>query len=173
MKFIKCNHAEHATAILAIFNDAIKNSSALYDYQPRTPDTMLNWFNNKQQHQFPVIGVVDERGTLLGFASYGTFRAFPANKYTVEHAIYIHPHHRGKGLGRRLLEKLIEAATEQQYHTMIGAIDLHNSGSISLHQRLGFDHCGTIKHAGFKFGKWLDLCFYQLILATPLQPVDG
>jgi phosphinothricin acetyltransferase len=72
-----------------------------------------------------------------------------------------------------LLKALIEMAGEQGVHLLIGGIDTANEGSIALHKRLGFVHSGTIKQAGFKFGRWLDLAFYQLTLETPLQPVDG
>ncbi|MDX3774904.1 N-acetyltransferase family protein [Chromatiaceae bacterium AAb-1] len=173
MQFIHCTYESHAAAILDIFNDAIANSTALYDYKARTAETMIAWFRAKEAGNFPVIGVVDAEGTLLGFASYGTFRAWAAYKYSVEHSVYIHKDHRGKGLGQALLKKLISCATEQQYHTMIGGIDIANSGSIRLHERMGFTHAGTIRQAAFKFGRWLDLGFYQLILETPHQPVDG
>ena len=173
MKFIDCTLDEHADAILDIFNDAIVTSTALYDYQPRPRESMDGWFKTKQANGFPVIGVVDEQGALLGFASYGTFRAWPAYKYSVEHSVYVHKDHRSKGLGLLLMERLIAAARERQVHVMVGGIDMANQGSIALHERLGFVHAGTIQQAGFKFGRWLDLGFYQLVLDTPTQPVDG
>jgi len=173
MRLIPCTEALHASAILAIFNDAIVNSTALYDYKPRAPESMGPWFATKRSNGFPVIGAEDDAGQLLGFASYGSFRAWPAYKYSVEHSIYIHPDHRGAGLGRTLLEALIVAARERDVHTMIGGIDASNAASIALHTRLGFEHAGTIRQAGFKFGRWLDLAFYQRLLDTPLQPVDG
>jgi len=173
MKFIDCTLEAHADAILDIFNDAIVNSTALYDYKPRSRESMDGWFKTKQAHGFPVIGAVDEQGTLLGFASYGTFRAWPAYKYSVEHSVYVHKDHRGKGLGLALMEQLIVAARRQQLHVMVGGIDIANEGSIALHLKLGFVHSGTIKQAGFKFGRWLDLGFYQLVLETPEYPVDG
>lgn len=173
MQFIKCTYSDHADAILDIFNEAIVNSTALYDYQPRQPESMASWFQTKEIGDFPVIGAIDQFEQLVGFASYGTFRNWPAYKYSIEHSVYIHPDHRRKGIGSALMQQLIFAATEQQYHTMIGGIDMTNTGSISLHEQLGFTHTGTIQQAGFKFGRWLDLGFYQLILATPLQPVDG
>jgi phosphinothricin acetyltransferase len=71
------------------------------------------------------------------------------------------------------MQRLIELAQEQNYHTLIGSIDASNQGSIALHEKLGFVHAGTIRHAGFKFGDWLDLAFYQLLLPTPLRPIDG
>ena len=170
---VLCTEERHAGQILAIFNEAIANSTALYDYKPRTPESMVTWFATKRANNFPVIGLEDDAGKLLGFASYGTFRAFPAYKYTVEHSVYIEKDSRGQGLGRKLLEAIVARAEEQGVHVLVGAIDLSNSASIELHKRLGFEHCGTIKQAAFKFGRWLDLAFLQKTLATPLQPVDG
>lgn len=173
MKIVDCSHAAHAPAILAILNEAILTSTALYDYAPRAPESMVTWFRAKEQGRFPVIGIESESGELMGFASYGTFRAFPAYKYSVEHAIYVHKDHRRKGLARRLMQHLIERARQQEFHVLIGGIDMDNRGSIALHESLGFTHAGTIRQAGFKFGRWLDLGFYQLLLETPLAPRDG
>jgi phosphinothricin acetyltransferase len=145
----------------------------LYDYQPRAADSMVGWFDAKQRGNYPVIGVEDDTGTLAGFASYGPFRAWPAYKYTVEHSVYVSAATRGQGVGRMLLGALILAAERQDYHVMVGGIDAANSISIKLHESLGFRACGVVKHAGFKFGRWLDLAFYQLILRTPSRPVDG
>jgi len=173
MRFVSCTHDEHALAILDIFNEAIANSTALYDYHPRTPESMEPWFNAKATGRFPVIGAVSESNELLGFASYGTFRAWPAYKYSVEHSVYVHQNHRGSGIGFALMNQLISAAIEQQYHIMVAGIDVANSTSIALHERLGFVHSGTIRQAGFKFGRWLDLALYQLTLPTPNEPTDG
>jgi L-amino acid N-acyltransferase len=81
--------------------------------------------------------------------------------------------HRGKGLGEALMVRLIDAARAQDRHVMIGGIDVENTASVALHRKLGFEHAGTIRQAAFKFGRWLDLAFYQLVLETPLAPVDG
>ena len=173
MNFVSCSHEQHAQAILEIFNDAILNSTALYDYKPRAPESMVGWFKTKEAGGFPVIGIENENNELMGFASYGTFRAWPAYKYSVEHSVYLKAEHRGKGLGNALMNKLIEAARAHERHVMVGGIDIENAASVALHRKLGFEHAGTIKHAAFKFGRWLDLAFYQLILETPLAPVDG
>lgn len=172
MRLTRCD-ASFSDQILAIFNDAILNSTALYDYKTRTKDSMALWFENKRKGNFPVIGAVGDAGELLGFASYGTFRAWPAYKYSVEHSIYIAAQHRGRGLGKVLLQEVINSAREQNYHALIGAIDSQNSASIRLHKRLGFEHVGTLRQVGFKFGRWLDLDLYQLLLDTPPQPEDG
>lgn len=173
MKVVACEPARHSAAILAIFNDAIANSTALYDYRPRTAATISGWFDAKAKGNYPVIGLEHDSGELAGFASYGPFRAWPAYKYTVEHSIYVDARFRGQGAGRLLLREIIAAAEQQDYHVMVGGIDATNDVSIRLHESLGFTHSGTVKHAGFKFGRWLDLAFYQLILRTPATPVDG
>jgi L-amino acid N-acyltransferase YncA len=173
MKIVNCEPARHSDGILAILNEAIANSTALYDYKPRTRDNMTNWFEAKRGGAFPVIGVESDSGELMGFASYGTFRAWPAYKYTVEHSVYVDANHRGQGVGRVLLRAIIDAAERQDYHVMVGGIDAANAVSIRLHESLGFTACGIVRHAGFKFGRWLDLAFYQLILRTPAAPADG
>lgn len=172
LKILDCTENDKG-AILEIFNDAIVNSTALYDYQPRTLNSMDNWFNSKRAGKFPVIGAYNEKNELLGFSSYGTFRNFPAYKYTVEHSVYVKGTFRGKGIGIFLLKEIINRAQEQQYHTLIGCIDAQNLVSINLHKKMGFEFCGTIKQAGFKFGKWLDIVFYQLLLQTPECPNEN
>jgi L-amino acid N-acyltransferase YncA len=173
LQLVPCTYEPHAREVLDILNEAIVNSTAVYDYKPRATESMVAWFHAKQAGRYPVIGAIAEDGRLLGFASYGSFRAWPAYKYSVEHSVYVHKDHRGKGIGLALMRELIEAAQKQQYHVMIGGIDLANRGSIALHEKLGFFHAGTVQHAGFKFGRWLDLAFYQLILKVPEAPVDG
>jgi L-amino acid N-acyltransferase YncA len=170
---IPCDYQRHAQPILAIFNDAIANSTVLYDYKPRTMETMAGWFEAKLKGAYPVIGVESDSKELMGFATYGTFRAWPAYKYTVEHSVYVEERFRGRGLGKFLLKEIIAAAQGQNYHNLVGVIDASNTVSIRLHETMGFACCGTIRQAGFKFGRWLDVLFYQLILPTPPQPADG
>ena len=173
MQIVACDYATHAAAILALMNDAILTSTALFDYVPRKPESMVEWFRAKEARRFPVLGAVADDGTLLGFATYGSFRAWPAYKYTIEHSVYVHRDHRRKGIARELMMRLIAEAERQDYHVMVAGIDAANSASIALHEQLGFARCGVIHHAGFKFGRWLDLVFYELQLSTPAKPVDG
>jgi phosphinothricin acetyltransferase len=172
MKLISCTEA-YASQILDIYNDAILNTTALYDYKPRTMETMQVWFETKRLNNFPVIGIVDETGRLMGFGSYGQFRIRPAYKYTIENSLYVHRDFRGRGLGKILLAEIIEKAKSQQFHCIIGVIDAENQISIGLHESFGFEHVGTFKEVGFKFGKWLDAAFMQLTLQTPEYPVEG
>jgi phosphinothricin acetyltransferase len=173
MKLVAGDERRHSAAILDIFNEAIVNSVALYDYEPRTMDSMSLWFAGKRLKDYPVICAENDAGEFMGFASYGSFRERPAYKYTVEHSVYIGSRFRGQGVGRALLSAAIAAAGRQDYHVMVGGIDTSNVASIKLHESLGFTHCGTVRQSGFKFGRWLDLALYQKILATPASPVDG
>jgi L-amino acid N-acyltransferase YncA len=173
MRLVECSLAEHGGAILEILNDAIVSSTALYDYTPRALSSMAGWFELKRAGSFPVWGALDAADTFVGFATYGTFRAWPAYKYSVEHSVYVARDARGVGVGNRLMQRLIQSGAEQGLHTLIGGIDAANHGSIAFHEKLGFVHAGTVKQAGFKFGRWLDLAFYQLLLPTPHTPVDG
>ena len=172
MEVIHCSAKLHAAAVLEILNEAIAHSTALYEYQPRSPQNVRAWFAEKKAARFPVIGM-EQAGVLLGFATYGTFRPHAAYKYSVEHSVYVHKDHRGRGIGLALMQELIALARQQQYHLLVGGIDVSNATSVRLHERLGFTHAGTIRQAAFKFGRWLDLGFYQLILETPEKPVDG
>jgi phosphinothricin acetyltransferase len=173
MKIVDCSFDAHAAAILAILNEAIVTSTALYDYVPRPPESMIGWFQAKRERGFPVIGAQSDAGELLGFASFGSFRAWPAYKYTVEHAIYVHRDHRRQGIARLLIGELLERARRQDVHVMVGAIDMDNAASIALHESLGFRSAGVLREAGFKFGRWLDLGLWQVVLGTPLAPRDG
>jgi L-amino acid N-acyltransferase YncA len=172
VKVIRCGR-EHSAQILAIFNEVIASSTALYDYKARDSAMMASWFDVKEKGSFPVVGVLDDTDKLMAFGSYGTFRAWPAYKYTVEHSVYVERSSRRRGAGRLVLAKLIELAQTQGYHNLIAGIDAENSASIALHQKLGFELCGTVKHAGFKFGRWTDLQLHQRILPGPEAPIDG
>src|ERR1019366_3169415 len=98
MTIVQCEYQRHAKPILAIFNEAIANSTALYDYKPRTMEIMTAWFEAKLNGKYPVIGLESDSGELMGFASYGTFRAWPGYKYTVEHSVYVDARFRGRGI---------------------------------------------------------------------------
>lgn len=154
---------EDLPAILEIMNDAILNTTAIYDYNARTTEYINNWFEKKQSDDLPVI-VGDLEGKTIGFGSYGIFRAFDGYKYSVEHSIYIADGFRGKGRGGELLQKLIALAKGQGFHTLIAGIDADNEGSCRFHSKFGFVKVGRFREVGYKFDRWLDLVFMQLLL---------
>ena len=154
---------EDTLAILDIVNHNILNSTALYDYKPRTLENQIAIFEEKLKKGFPIIVAVDNE-TLVGFGYYSEFRFREAYKFTVEHSVYAHPNHIGKGIGKLILENLINLAKLQKLHTMIGVIDAENQSSIEFHKKFGFEIAGTIKDSGFKFDRWLHSVFMQKIL---------
>jgi len=150
--------------ILEIYNHAIINTTAVYSEQPHTLDMRLAWYNDRISNGFPVF-VAETDGEIAGFSTFGHFRAWPCYRYTVEHSVYVHIDHRGKGLSKLLLQPLIDRAREMKLHAMIAGIDGENGVSYRLHQSFGFVEVAHFKEVGFKFGRWLDLKFMELILS--------
>ena len=158
-------------AILEIYNDAILHTTAIYDYKPHSINDRIVWYDKKIAEGLPVL-VFEENSVVTGFATFGAFRAWPAYKYTIEHSVYVHPNYQGKKIGSALLCELTKIANEKGYATMVAGIDASNAGSIIMHKKLGFTECGTISSAGYKFGRWLDLVFYQYSLKGPEKPTE-
>ena len=150
-------------AIIEIINDAILNSTALYDYNIRTLNTQVAIFEEKLQKGFPVI-VAESNNEVVGFGYYSEFRFREAYKFTVEHSVYANKNAIGKGIGKLLLNELIERAKKQNLHTMIGVIDSENTNSIDFHKKFGFEEVGFIKESGFKFDRWLHSVLVQKML---------
>lgn len=150
-------------AILVIYNDVIAKTTAVYDYEPHSLEMRTKWYDSKMQAGFPVF-VACENERIVGFSSYGPFRAWAAYKYSVENSVYVSADDRGKGIGKLLLAPLIKSATEKNMHTILAGIDASNKASIHLHELFGFKEVAYMKEVGYKFDKWLDLVFLQLIL---------
>jgi L-amino acid N-acyltransferase YncA len=149
--------------LLSIYNDIILHTTAVYDYEPHTLEMRKHWFETKKQQGFPVF-VAEEDKMILGFSSIGPFRAWAAYKYSVENSVYVAAAARGKGIGKLLLPPLVEAAKRLQLHTIIAGIDAANEASLKLHKSFGFQEVAHFKEVGWKFERWLDLKFLQLIL---------
>ena len=159
--------------ILEIYNDVILHTTAVYTYKPHTPAMRKAWYDDKVKAGYPVF-VAEEDGRVIGLSSYGPFRAWPAYKYTVENSVYVAESSRGKGVARLLMQPLIDAARNQGYHAIIAGIDSSNEPSIRLHRSFGFEEVAHFREVGYKFGRWLDLTFLELLLeGSPAQPVDG
>jgi len=150
-------------AILAIYNDAVINTTAVFDLTPRDMEAQRNWFSAKQSSKMPVLAAVQD-GAVVGFASYGIYRPWAAYLYSVENSIYVAPEHRGEGIGTMLLAALLKRAEAENYHTMIAGIEATNTASVKLHARQGFTEAGLFREVGWKFDRWLDLVFLQKML---------
>jgi phosphinothricin acetyltransferase len=158
---IRSAELDDLPGILAIYNDVIATSTAVYSDDPATLENRLDWFSGRRARGFPVIVGVDERG-VAGFSSFGDFRGvYSGYRHTVEHSVHIRSDLRGQGLGRKLVEALFPGARAMGMHVMIGAIDAANIGSIRFHEKLGFSHAGVFREVGRKFDRWLDLVFMQ------------
>jgi L-amino acid N-acyltransferase YncA len=159
-------------AILEIYNHVILNTTAVYQYVPQTLEMRKVWYDAKVKDGYPLF-VAEEEGRVVGLSTYGPFRAWAAYKYTVENSVYVAEGHRGKGIARLLMEPLIEAARRQGYHAIIASIDATNDASIRLHRSFGFEEVAHFRQVGYKFGRWLDLKFLELLLAdSPANPVE-
>jgi len=150
-------------AMLAIYNGAVLTTTAVYDYQPRSSEQQVAWFRAKQEHGLPVL-VAEDHSAVVGFASYGPFRPWPAYLHSVENSLYVTPEQRGRGIGSALLPALIQRAAERGLHTMIAGIDATNEASLRLHAKFGFERVAQFREVGWKFERWLDLAFLQLML---------
>jgi phosphinothricin acetyltransferase len=157
--------------MLAIYNDIIIHTTAVYSYQPHTPEMRRQWYETKLKDNYPVF-VAEENNQVAGFSTIGPFRAWPAYKYSVENSVYVAAALRGKGIGKLLIRPLIEAARERDLHAIIAGIDATNTASIRLHQSFGFEEVAHFKQVGYKFGCWLDLKFLELVLETPEHPKE-
>ncbi|WP_119304287.1 GNAT family N-acetyltransferase [Dongia deserti] len=150
-------------AMLAIYNDVVLTTTAIYDYQPRSSEQQLAWFRAKRDQDLPVL-VAESDGAIAGFASYGPFRPWPAYLYSVENSVYVAADWRGRGIGSLLLPAIIQHAADRGLHTMIAGIDATNEASLRLHRKFGFEPVAQFREVGWKFERWLDLTFLQRML---------
>jgi len=159
-------------ALLAIYNHVVLHTTAVYTYEPQTMEARAAWYRDKVLAGYPVF-VAEEDGRVVGFSSYGPFRAWPAYKYTIENSVYVLEGQRGKGIGKLLIQPLIGSAREKGFHAVIAGIDASNAASIRLHASFGFLEVAHFRQVGYKFGRWLDLTFMELLLDTPAHPTEG
>jgi phosphinothricin acetyltransferase len=150
-------------AILAIYNEVIRNSTAVYSEVEFTQAKGEAWFDAKVEQGLPLLVARDATG-VVGFGTFGDFRAWPCYQYSAEHSVHVRADCRGQGIGRALLLALIDRARAMNKHVLIAGIDADNEVSIGLHESLGFAVVGRLRQVGFKFGRWLDLAFLELML---------
>jgi L-amino acid N-acyltransferase YncA len=156
--------------ILAIFNEVIANSTAVYFLEPTTLEERTAWFEARERGGYPVLVAMDG-ADVLGFSTFGEFRgAWAGYRYSVEHSVHVRADRRGRGIGRALVEALFPHAATMGKHVIIGGIDADNAASIRFHQQLGFEKVAHFHEVGHKFGRWLDLVFMQRYLDAQGAP---
>lgn len=148
-------------AIRDIYNHAVEHTTAIWNEVLIDVDNRRAWMELRRAKGFPVL-VAERHGKVAGYASYGDWRAFDGYRHTVEHSVYVDKDCRGAGIGKLLMQALIERAREGKVHVMIAAIEAENQPSIALHERLGFRLVGIHQEVGTKFGRWLDLAMMEL-----------
>jgi L-amino acid N-acyltransferase YncA len=148
---------------------AIADTTWEYTEAPHSIEERTAWFLERTQARWPVL-VSEDRGTVTGVATYGEFRdsrRWPGYRFTVEHTIHVHRHHRGRGVGRLLMTELLAQAADAGMLVMVAAIDSANLGSVAFHSRLGFVETGRMPGVGYKWGQRLDLVLMQREVTNP------
>ncbi|WP_305094241.1 GNAT family N-acetyltransferase [Prescottella sp. R16] len=149
--------------ILEIHNEAIANSTAIWDEEPADLGDRRRWFDDRRGAGFPIL-VADVDGRIAGYASYGVWRARSAYRFTVENSVYVHVDHHRRGVATALMAALVERARDAGLHVMVASVESSNTGSIALHERFGFVTVARMPEVGRKFGRWLDMTYLQLTL---------
>jgi phosphinothricin acetyltransferase len=150
--------------ILEIYNEAVRTTTATYDYEPRTMEHRRAWFADHQRHDYPVFVALGPSGEVVGWSALNRYHDRPGYRFTVENSVYVAAARRGQGVGKALMAPLIESARQRSFHAILAAIDATNEASRRLHTRFGFEPVGHFKQVGFKFGRWLDVVYLERII---------
>ena len=150
--------------VTAIYNDAVEHTTEIWNEITIDVENRQAWLADRLQAGYPVLVAVSDDGEVLGYSSFGDWRAWDGYRHTVEHSVYVRADQRGTGVGKALMAALIERARTLGKHVMVAGIEAGNIGSIRLHEKLGFEQTGLLRQVGTKFGRWLDLAFMQLTL---------
>lgn len=151
-------------ALLEIYNYEVLNGTSTLDINPRSLEQWTLWYENHNIKNHLLI-VAEEKGAVAGYATLSSYREKEAYSSTVELSIYVHPEHRCKGIGSLLMGEIINMAkADETVHTVVSVITSGNAASERLHEKFGFTFSGTIKEVGMKFGKYLDISNYYLIV---------
>jgi L-amino acid N-acyltransferase YncA len=149
-------------AINDIYNHYVHHSTCTYQEESEPLDSRRQWFRHHGD-QHPII-VAEAGGQVAGWGSLSTYHARSAYGHTVENSVYVHHQHRRRGIGSRLLEELIVRARQFGYRVIIASIDGDQAASIALHAKHHFEKVGHFKQVGFKFNRWLDVIYMELML---------
>jgi phosphinothricin acetyltransferase len=150
-------------AILAIYNDAVRHTTAIWNDTLVDLDNRRAWHDARVRLGYPVL-VGEEDGNVVAYGSFGDFRAFDGYRFTVEHSVYVAEGSRRRGIASALIMALVERASALGKHVMVAGIAADNAASIALHLRHGFIETGRMPEVGYKFDRWLDLVLMQRTL---------
>jgi L-amino acid N-acyltransferase YncA len=156
---------EDLEGILAIYNDVIRTSTAVFSDEQVTLEERARWLEGRRGQGYPVLVVGDRGSGIVGFGSFGDFRAGPGYRTTVEHSVHVRADRRGQGIGTTLVSALIERAGTLGKHAIIAGVDAGNVASLRLHERLGFAQVARLPEVARKFDRWLDLVLLELLLS--------
>lgn len=159
-------------AILDIYNASVAVDTASWDTAPQGLAERAAWFDARDAAGHAVLVAVDPAGVVLGWGSWGPFRAKHGYRLTMEHTLYVAEHARRRGVGRALMRAIIETAREAGVHALVGGLSHENEVSLVLHRRFGFVEVGRLPQVGVKFGRWLDLVLVELLLDEAAAPRD-
>lgn len=151
-----------AQAICYIYNYYITNTVITFEESPLTPKDMAERIKTVTE-KYPWL-VYEDNGEVLGYAYAGEFKSRCAYRYTLETSVYLSHKHFSKGIGAELYGRLIEECRRIGIHCLVGGIAIPNDSSISLHKKLGFKLIGRLNEVGYKFNKWIDVEYWQLML---------
>ena len=149
-------------AITAVYTHAVLHGTATFEIDPPDGAEMVQRFQALTGKGYPYLVACDARGTVLGYAYAGPFRARPAYRWSVEDSIYLAPEAQGKGVGSALLERLVGETTTLGFRQMVAVIGGgDHQPSLRVHSRAGFRMVGVFEASGFKFGRWIDTVIMQ------------
>ena len=164
MPSVRLARLDDAEAIRTIYNREVSGSTVTFDLVPRTLETQRGWIEAHSGAHPAIVVVDDDDEHIIGFGSLSPYRDRPAYSTTVEDSVYVHHDHRGRGVGKVVLDELVRLATVHGFHSMMARIVGGHEASISLHKHCGFDVVGVEKEVGRKFGRWLDVVLMQRLL---------
>jgi L-amino acid N-acyltransferase YncA len=147
-------------AVTAIYNSVLEHSTAIYNDQPVSVEDRVAYWKGRIGQGYPLLVAV-EGARVLGYATFGDFRSWPGYRFTVEGTIHLAEDVRGRGMGTELLQQLVARARALGKHMLIAGVDSENEASLRFLTRFGFVRCGTLAEVGYKFSRYLDLCFLQ------------
>lgn len=159
---------EDCPAILAIYNDAVLTTTASYDYEPRTLEHRLEWFDAHRRDDYAIFvaeeAAADGVRRIVGWSSLSKFHDRMGYRFTCENSVYVAADSRGSGVGTALLAPLMPAAQARGLHAIVAVIDAANAASVRLHAKFGFEQVGLFRQVGYKFDRWLDVAYMERLL---------